>query len=322
MYIDIKLIEAFVVIMRSGSLSSAEQASGVPKATLSRQLIKLETTLGVQLLKRTPRRVVATEAGAAFLRHSERLLSDYTSGLDAAKTEVNDLTGGISGKLTVLADSEFSTTFATHVSKLFLSRFPNVQCELEIARSPNAAELGRFDCYVCSSPPEFPDAVAKLLGRIAYGFYASPAYLQRNAAPASPSQLCSHGSITMKSGHGGREKVLLHSEASTFPYVPRSVIATNDYWVMKTFCVDGFGIALLPDFFVQPELTSGILVPVLSSWKPETRRVYCAYQKQRYMGAKVRAFVDLMASCMADLSTYNSYVASNVFLGSAPPACA
>ncbi|PZP94817.1 MAG: LysR family transcriptional regulator [Variovorax paradoxus] len=319
MHIDIKLIEAFVLIMRSGSLSSAEQAAGVPKATLSRQLLKLETTLGVQLLKRTPRRVVATEAGSAFLRHCERLLADFTSGLEAARTEVEDLSEGLSGKLSVLADSEFSTTFATHVSKLFLSRFPNVQCELEIARTPTAAELGRYDCYVCSSAPDLPDTVAKLLGRIAYGLYASPIYLQRHPTLVTPSQLGAHDAITMKAGHGARDKVLLHSEASTFPYIPRSAIATNDYWVMKTFCVDGFGVALLPDFFVQPETTSGSLLPVLPAWKPETRRVYCAYQKQKYMGAKVRAFVDLMASCMADLSTYNSYVASNVFLRSALP---
>jgi DNA-binding transcriptional LysR family regulator len=80
--------------------------------------------------------------------------------------------------------------------------------------------------------------------------------------------------------------------------------------VRKTFCIDGLGIAPLPVFFAEPEVAQGVLVPVLPQWPPEARRLYCAYQRQRYMGQKLRAFVDLMARCVADIGRYNHYVGS------------
>ena len=48
--IDVKLVEAFVLLMNTGSLTRAETLTGASKATLSRQISKLEETLGVQLL--------------------------------------------------------------------------------------------------------------------------------------------------------------------------------------------------------------------------------------------------------------------------------
>lgn len=89
-------------------------------------------------------------------------------------------------------------------------------------------------------------------------------------------------------------------------------IGTNDYWVMKTFCVDGLGIALLPDFFAGPEVKHGSLVPVLPDWKPERRRIFCAYQRQRYAAKKLQAFISLLTESMADIDSFNTYVASSV----------
>ena len=61
MPIDLKLVEAFHLIVRSGSLTQAESQSGQSKATLSRALSKLEQQLGAQLLSRTTRKLQLTE---------------------------------------------------------------------------------------------------------------------------------------------------------------------------------------------------------------------------------------------------------------------
>ncbi len=307
MKLDVKLVEAFALIMRTGSLTKAETLGGQSKATLSRQLLKLEQTLGTQLLTRTSRSVVPTEAGRAFYAHCEGLLSEVSGRLEAAQTEIQELTTGASGALSLLSDNEFSTTFVCHVARLFLERHPNVHCRLDVAGRSRAPAVEEVDCYICGDPPELPNLVGKLLGRLGYGLYASPGYLARRGTPNSPLDLALHQSIVMTDA-AAAEPVELLSEAATQPYVPRPNITTNDYWVMKTFCIDGFGIALLPDFFAQPEVKGNILQPVLPMWKPEKRRIYCAYQRQRFMGRKLRAFVDLMAECVADIESYNFYL--------------
>lgn len=88
-------------------------------------------------------------------------------------------------------------------------------------------------------------------------------------------------------------------------------MATNDFWVMKTFCRDGSGIALLPEFYVQPELTRRLLIPVLPNWKPERTRIYCAYQQQCYRSRKLREFIDRMAASIKHMDSYNLYVGSS-----------
>ncbi|WP_198085691.1 LysR family transcriptional regulator [Variovorax sp. E3] len=308
--IDLALVEAFVLVARSGSLTRAESLSGTSKATLSRQLTRLEKLLGAQLLMRSPRRIALTEAGRAFLVRGEGLLDEVTGRLEAASTEVHALTTGVSGRLSLLSDTQFSTSFVCHVVKLFLGSHPDVRCQLDVASGFHAPQVGDVDCYVCSEPPDAPNLVAKLLGRLNYGLYASPQYLARHGTPALPAELAAHQSIVMKEP-SERAQVLLVSGAQSFAFHPEPAFETNDHWVMKTFCIDGLGIALLPAFFARPEVAQGVLVPVLPQWQPEPRRIYCAYQRQRYMGQKLRAFVDLMARCVVDIDSYNYYVGSS-----------
>lgn len=102
--IDLVLVEAFVLVAKSGSLTKAESLSGTSKATLSRQLTRLEELLGAQLLLRSPRRMALTEAGRAFLVRSEGLIDEVTGRLEAASTEIHALTTGVSGRLSLLSD--------------------------------------------------------------------------------------------------------------------------------------------------------------------------------------------------------------------------
>ncbi|WP_051242553.1 LysR family transcriptional regulator [Azohydromonas australica] len=310
MHIDIKLVEAFAVIVRSGSLSKAESQFDISKATLSRQLQRLEEQLGVQLLVRSSRRVIPTEAGRAFYSHCEALLTEITARIEAASTELQEMNTGGRGRLCILSDNQFTTTFVSHVTRIFLELFPNIECELHVGGRADSPSVEEADCYVCAEAPDLPNVVGKLVGRLGYGLYASPAYVQRHGMPASPTDLAEHASIRIRENPAPGTTVL-HCGDESHAYSARPALHTNDYWVMKTFCIDGLGIALLPDFFAHPEVKHGSLVPVLPGWKPERRRVYCAYQRQRYMGKKLRTYIDLISKSITEIDSFNTYVASS-----------
>lgn len=311
MALDLKRVESFVLIVRSGSLTRAEALSGVSKATLSRQVTRLEEMLGAQLLVRTSRRVTPTEAGRAFFAHCEGLLDEVTGRLEAARTEIHEMTGGASGSLSLLSDIQFSTSFVCHVVRLFHAAYPDVRCRLDVAGQAHAPRIDEVDCYVCAEPPDLPNLVAKPLGQLNYGLYASPGYLGRHGVPQTPQDLPRHRAIVMSDSQSAAEVRLLSGTAS-HAYRPQAAFATNDYWVLKTFCIDGLGLALLPDFFARPEVDRGVLLPVLAPWRPEPRRIYCAFQRQRYSGRKLRAFIDLMARCVVDIDSYNFYVGTSL----------
>lgn len=310
MEMELKLVEAFALIMRAGSLTKAETQTGMSKATLSRLLRKLEEDLGVQLLTRSPRKVIPTEAGRALHAHCEALLSDVSGRWESARHEVQEMATGSKGRLRILADNHFVTTFVSNITRQFLEKHPNIRCELDAAGREDSPRMEDVDCYVCAEAPDLPDVVGKLVGRLTYGLYASPTYLQNNGAPSSPKELTAHTSITLRKPEFATTPIL-HSDQESQPFVSRSMVSTNDYWVMKTFCVDGLGIALLPDFFVNPEVDCGSLIPVLPAWKPERRRVYVAYQRQRFTAKKLQEFISLLADNMADIRFTSNYVATS-----------
>ncbi len=311
MEMDLKLAEAFALIMRSGSLTRAESQTGMAKATLSRLLRKLEEDLGVQLVQRTSRRLAPTEAGRAFHAHCEAMLADVSGRWKVARDDVQEIAAGAKGRLRILSDNHFTTTFVCHITRLFLEQHPNITCELDAAGREDSPHIDDVDCYICAQPPDLPDLVAKRVGQLSYALYASPDYLRRNPAPMRPQELTAHTSITLRRPEfAGR--TILHSNQTSHPFVSRFSISTNDYWVMKTFCVDGLGIALLPDFFANPEVKVGSLVKVLPEWKPELRRIYCAYLRQRYAAKKLQAFIELLSESMTDLDSLNTYVASAI----------
>ena len=57
--------------LQAGGLTSAERATGIPKATLSRRLSALEETLNVRLARRTKKGVVLTEQGQQLFERGQ-----------------------------------------------------------------------------------------------------------------------------------------------------------------------------------------------------------------------------------------------------------
>lgn len=309
--IDIKLIESFVLLMRHGSLGRAENIGGIPKTTISRQIAKLEKILNVQLLLRSTRRITPTEAGTTFYAHCEQILAELNAGISSAQTDVQNLSAGLHGDLYMQTNSHLGTTFVSRVLSTYLDSYPNVTCHMDLVAEKNASIPDHVDCYVCSRPPNQPNLVAKLLGYLTYRLYASPDYLQRNGTPTQPEELEQHPRIVLTSApHEGRWH--LHKQGTSYDSQARTVVTTNDYWVTKTFAIDGYGIALLPDFFTRPEIDAGVLSIILPDWHANKVPVYCVYQQQRYMGRKLRALVDLMAESFIGIESFQKYIGHSI----------
>src|SRR4051794_32535629 len=76
---------AFAKTVDAKSLSRAAAELGVPRATISRRLARLEERLGVRLLRRTTRSLVLTDAGTAFYRNARIALDAVTQAEDSVR---------------------------------------------------------------------------------------------------------------------------------------------------------------------------------------------------------------------------------------------
>ena len=69
-------LRTLLAAVDGGSLSAASRALNTPLPTVSRRVSELEAHLGAQLLVRTSRKLILTEAGEAFVKAARRLLDD------------------------------------------------------------------------------------------------------------------------------------------------------------------------------------------------------------------------------------------------------
>jgi DNA-binding transcriptional LysR family regulator len=65
-----------IAAVDGGSLSAGSRALGMPIATVSRKVAELEAHVRTQLVVRTSRRLVVTEAGRAYVAAARRILEE------------------------------------------------------------------------------------------------------------------------------------------------------------------------------------------------------------------------------------------------------
>ena len=80
-------LDVFVAICEEGSIAAAGRRLGVPRATLSRQLSRLEAELGVRLLHRTTRRLVRTQAGDELYQRGRRVVDLARAAREAVRRQ-------------------------------------------------------------------------------------------------------------------------------------------------------------------------------------------------------------------------------------------
>jgi DNA-binding transcriptional LysR family regulator len=79
--LDIDAVRAFALVAELASFTRAAQAAGTTQSGVSLKLKRLEDRLATRLIKRTPRSVRLTAAGASFLERARDLLAAHDRAL-------------------------------------------------------------------------------------------------------------------------------------------------------------------------------------------------------------------------------------------------
>ena len=87
---DLDALLVFGKVVESRSLSKAAALLGMPKSTVSRKLTKLESDLGIKLLRKNTHQLTVTDLGEQVYHHAVNILSEANGVralVDASKHE-------------------------------------------------------------------------------------------------------------------------------------------------------------------------------------------------------------------------------------------
>lgn len=276
-----------------GSFAAAARELGISPVAVSQNISRLEQGLGVRLLARSTRALQITPEGQAFLEQCKGPLAQ----LDAAcKDAANDVKHA-SGKLRVTIVSPVAFLYFVPLLPTFFKRYPDIQLELELSEDSTSLIAKRFDVGIRVNVLNDAAFVARPLGPLRLLLCASPAYLAQQGTPAILNDLASHALLQLQIT--GREQptpffVQIRSDGARslqMLQLPGRFIC-NDFRGLLQACVDGIGIAQIPQPMALPYLRQGHLKTLLPDHVPEGWQLFIHYASRKQLPARVRAFVD------------------------------
>ncbi|MGC4093845.1 MAG: LysR family transcriptional regulator [Polyangiaceae bacterium] len=249
-------LQAFGKTVATGSLSRAAAELGVPRATISRRLARLEERLGARLLRRTTRSLVLTDAGEALYRHACIVL-DAVAQAEASVRRSDDT---VRGELRVSAPPTMSSTFFEMIEG-FMRRHPEVRLHLHMGSQHVDLRRGGYDVAIRATSVLEPGLVARTLMRTGVIAVASPVYVREHGAPRTPGDLKHHRCLL---GFTRGELPQTHWPLSNGDKLAvEGWFLSNEVTALCDLARRGLGITMLPTLLAQRYLDDGSLVPIL-----------------------------------------------------------
>lgn len=280
-------LAVLVAIIETGSLKAAGHRLRLSPPTVTRALSALEERVGVRLVQRTTRRLSATDAGRELAERATWMLAEYEECMDG------DASGPVGGAVRLTAPLAFGRRHVTPIVTEFLSLHPKVQIDL-VLNDRNVDLIGE-NLQLAVRIGELADSslVIRRVGEVRRVLVATPDYLARRGAPATPADLAQHDIILSTAASNSTEwRFEQAGRTQVVRLAPR--LRINEVESILIAVRAGQGVARALSYQVADDLAAGRLVRLLPEHEPAPLPVQLVLPNGRHTSRAVRALFDHM----------------------------
>jgi len=280
----------FLRVASLGSLTAAARALGLSLAAVSKRLSLLEQRLGVQLLRRTTRKLELTPEGRRYLEGARPLLEQLVALEDAVSGETAELRG----TLNINASFGFGRRHIAPCVSAFAALHPHLALSLQLS----SQSLNFLDAHVdidirVGEPPD-SRLVARKLVHNPRVLCCSPAYAAKHGLPDSIRALAQHNCILLRQHDSDFALWRFVGDAESLSQKVRGNLITNDGEVAMRMALDGHGILLRSWWDAKHSIAAGKLRHVLPEWRSPDGDIFAVWQAQRQQPSRLMAFVTFL----------------------------
>jgi len=285
-------LRIFQAAADAGSFTHAGQTLGLSQSAVSRQVGALEADLGVPLFHRHARGLILTEQGEMLLG----AVRDVVLKLDAVRSRLIDSREKPHGELRVTTTLGIGANWLAPRLGEFVELYPEVKLQLLLSDVDLDLSMREADVALRLREPVQPDLIRRRLFTVHFHAYASAEYLRKHPQPRRVEDLDHHHLIAFGAPTATHLLYDLNSLLSIgrdpkSPRVPQ--ISVNNLGAMLRAAENGVGIAVLPDYVVQPN--SG-LVRLLPQVDMPEMDCFFVYAEELKNVARVQAFRDFLVT--------------------------
>lgn len=293
-------LEAMRIYVRVAEVASFTQAGedlGLPKASVSTAVQRLENLLGTRLLHRTTRRVQMTQDGQVFYERCREVLADMDEIQGLFRAEPASLRGRLRIDMPLIMARDIVLPALPD----FMRQHPGI--EIELSSTDRLVDVVRegFDCVVRVGTVADSSLIARRLGHYRLINCASPAYLVQYGTPLTPADLAGHRLIHYVPSLGGKcpgFEFLDPSSGELHFMAMDGGLTVNNSEAYQAACLAGLGLIQAPAGPLQPLLASGHLSEVLPDWRARPMPVSLLYANRRHLSQRMQRFMHWLADCL------------------------
>ncbi|MEM5327839.1 LysR family transcriptional regulator [Paraburkholderia sp. JHI2823] len=160
---ELRHLRYFIAVAELRSVRSASEQLHVTQPAISRQIQDLEHAIGATLFERTPRGLMLTAAGEAYLSEAREILAR----VDAANRLARQIASGSRGLLRIgFVENAAWSGLVSSALREFEQAVPQVALELQPMNTPEQLEAiaaGRLDGGFCYRVGVLPEGIVSVL---------------------------------------------------------------------------------------------------------------------------------------------------------------
>lgn len=288
---DWSLVQSFLAVAETGSLSAAARQLKHSQPTLGRHVQAFETQLGADLFHRHARGFELTETGHRILPAARQMREAMQAMALTAAGQAQDLAGSVRVTASVFASHHLLPPILAKIR----AKEPKIQLDLIPSDSTQNLLFREADIAVRMYRPTQQDIIARHIGDLQLGAFAARSYLDRAGRPAGPEEFMAHDLV----GYDGNDLIVATMREMGWP-AKREDFATRcdnqaTYWeLVRAGCGIGFSQSKVgrADPLVE-EIDIGLDIPPLPVW-------LAAHPSMR-QAPRIRRVWDLLAEGLRDV---------------------
>ncbi|TWF52340.1 DNA-binding transcriptional LysR family regulator [Neorhizobium alkalisoli] len=255
---------AFLTVAEERSFTRAAAQLGTSQSSLSHTVRRVEERMGVRLLTRTTRNVVATEAGEQLMETLRPAFNDIRGRIDA----LSAMRQQPGGNIRITSSRHAAETILMPAVKRLMTDYLDINVEISVDQRFVDLVAERFDAGVRLGESIEKDMIAVRIGpELRMMVAGSPEYFKRHPIPQTPHDLTQHRCINLRLPTlGGLYAWEFERDGRPLNVRVEGQFVCNDVPMIIDAALDGVGLTCLPDDHLGPLVKDGRLVQVLEDW--------------------------------------------------------
>ncbi len=278
---DLLALADFNLVARHDGFGRAARATGRPKATLSRRVAELESSLGLRLLERGARALKLTQEGRELYERTWALLTE----LDETVAAIASGGGKPQGRLRISAPLLFSQAAMGKLAAGFAVKYPEVRLEVTTEDRPVAMVDEGYDLVIRVNPDPNESLVGRIFLRDRLIVVAHPDLIRPNDNSSVPAVVRGTGdriAIWNVTASTGKSSITIEP-----------VLCLSSLFMVRDAVRLGVGAARLPLSLISHDLAAGTLVAWGDIDGPDIA-LWALYPSRRLLSARVSAFLNYL----------------------------